>query len=346
MARILKYWFLFVFYLVPTSVRSASVLGYDFRYALPSETPLSESQSRAHPKGERYSALVIVPDFHLSGAPLEDDLRALLIANYYSGYPKWLDRYLASEVQPFYAGLISADKRTYGEQSEEVAKKVLQSHAIQPQLSSMVILTEYRNPNRVLATLRIDVEDENGLLPSEHAYGLRAPREVKENNLIELPKFVFTGELPFLNIQNQQKSFKKIGMASAAVELKTWAVADEVRKKKFFIYAYLIAKRHRLFHLGANGNYVSTIVGTGFGRVIPRFHESIGLTIIESIQNEVSYGLPMSLAAGSTESFFDGAKRQERLLPDERKWLVLDPLLIDSMAGCGMSVVSAGKRKK
>lgn len=329
---------LFIILYLSSAAEAVYVLGYDFRF--------TEGQVLAPGKfkeGEKYSAIVVLADHHGRSFGVRDGLQAALYANEYEGMPLWLTAYLKDVVAEWYYAQLRRYPKIYEDKVEEVIAGLRTEEPIREE-DSMVIFTEFGDPFSPLTTIRVAASGEDGLVANERHYlskGLSKmfERKIETRVTRSVPHFRLQPPFDVLNVQFPDELLPVTADEEDIIEMKTWGVGEDVMLKQFWLYSYLVARKHRLVFQGRNGKRVSRVALDAFGKVLHRNYQLFNFKEHDMVQNEHTYGLPlyfMDTDVGDMDAAVMEIARKR--LSRDRKWLVPNSEIVQKIISCGGAV--------
>ncbi len=300
--------------------------------------------------GERYSAVVILPDHFAQYFGPQDGLQDLMAQGYFPNDHPGLTAYIGL-VGEFYLQSILNEPRAYG--GADIARKIVESYrthepVVDP-LSAYIIITERNQITRPIAHVRVTPRGQDGLLSAERHFvgrGLDSP----------LPKPDLTWKMvsyPQWNGEPNRSDFFKIGgevprvtfyaPEGDVVELKNYRM-DPKSFRKFIVYLRNIGQRHRAYYYGSRnlwkseetseiasnrGIFVNRLDIEAWGPFFRRLYEkNLGFRVVKTINNEHTFGQDLHFLTGSIPTFESNQDHQWDTGPDATQWLVHRPDLV------------------
>ncbi len=228
---------------------------------------------------KRFSVVAVLAD-HLAHPawPANDAFAELIVENRHPNPGRFVERYL-NGLYAWYLNQLENYPQIYGPEVALITPDLMHEEPIFDGRSSILVLTEYQNPFRPLATLRATPPLANGLLPYQNHFGIEIAGELP---LLE-PKEVWS-PTPQLQPSFQRGHFP-IGLPfgrtmrkhprGARAELKTYFL-DPRMKGDLFPFVYAIARELQFFTRGLDGVMLSDFFLQAYGRLLPRYHEPNG----------------------------------------------------------------------
>ncbi|MCB0404366.1 MAG: hypothetical protein KDD51_06240 [Bdellovibrionales bacterium] len=318
----------------------------------------------------RYSMIVSLADHFRHYFGPQDQLAHFLAGNEYRGQHEYLNY-----VFEWYLDYVMASQSIYAEGARTIADGRRLHESIMDGLSSAVVLTEYRKPEKILGLLRASAPDETGRVPVERHYwelGLGG-----EGFPVPEPKFEMYEEVEFsrsrfnrnaIPLDVDLKKHSGLWVGGGKVELKNFGIPEGLFRR-VFPFLYLTGRIHKMYSFDGRpipdsiktwpdgfpisdtvrkilGRRVTSVCLEATGERLESLYESLlGVTTWRKIQNEHTGGQLMhfmhAALADADKKVADNIRAMTRTY--RKVWLYYDVELAQRIHTCRQRFVWAGQ---
>ncbi|MBY0372038.1 hypothetical protein K2X33_15240 [bacterium] len=286
------------------------------------------------------SAIAVFADPFGIGWEGMEELSELLAESYHPNSGTFVEAYLTA-LYGWYFQQIAAHPEIYGTRIHETIQELMLMEPIFDGLSSTLVLTEFRQLNLPLASIRVALTDKKGFLPFQNHWKGRIEKPIPPLKLHSewhhAPLLQHTdvrGEyvlgLPF------SKSLV-FGPVGARAEFKTTSF-NPLSKRQYDPDLYAVSQELGLFYRGSDGAALTDYYSQAYGPIMARIHRIASFEHLSAVQG--TENPPISIRSTTASQFEQvNSERLRTLFPNYgsrgRRRMVFNPALTRQLRSPG-----------